>query len=291
MRPYHAFTRKVCLFLVVCLLVSCSALRLGYSNGESVVYWWLNGYVDFEDEQDPWVKRHIANLFQWHRKTQLNEYAQLLAQTQKQLHGNVTQTDVLASYDAVKKSMLLVVDKALPELTDLALALQPQQIAHLEKKFASNNDKYRKEYLRGDFEERQRHRYKKIMKQAEYWFGDFSEEQEAQIRAASNARPLNNELWMEVRLRRQQELIALLKKVQDEKLGRDATMKMLKEYAGAVFGQFGNAEHQALSDASARETARMVSVIVNIATPEQKARAHKRLQQLIDDCHAMAGKA
>lgn len=291
MRPYHAFIRKVCLFLTVCLLVSCSALRLGYNNGESVVYWWLNSYVDFEAEQDLWVKRHIANLFQWHRKTQLNEYAQLLAQTQKQLHGNVTQTDVLASYDAVKKSMLLIVDKALPELTDLALALQPQQIAHLEKKFASNNDKYRKEYLRGDFEQRQRHRYKKIMKQAEYWFGDFSEEQEAQIRAASNARPLNNELWMEVRLRRQQELIALLKKVQDEKLGRDATMKMLKEYAGGVFGQFGNAEHQALSDASARETARMVSVIVNIATPEQKARAHKRLQQLIDDCHAMAGKA
>src|SRR5688572_13454835 len=109
MRPYHAFIRKVCLFLTVCLLVSCSALRLGYNNGESVVYWWLNSYVDFEAEQDPWVKRHIANLFQWHRKTQLNEYAQLLAQTQKQLHGNVTQTDVLASYDAVKKSMLLVV--------------------------------------------------------------------------------------------------------------------------------------------------------------------------------------
>jgi hypothetical protein len=168
------------------------------------------------------------------------------------------------------------------------LALQPQQIAHLEKKFASNNDGYRKEYLRGDLEQRQLARYKKVMKQAEYWFGDFSREQQAQIRAASDARPLNNELRLALRLRRQQELIALLKKVQNEKLGREATMALLKDYVAGVFGQFGDKQHKAFYDASKDGSARMVTTIINIATPAQKAHAVKKLQRWIEDCHALA---
>jgi hypothetical protein len=288
MRPCRAFTLTIFLLLCACLLAGCSALRLGYSNGESVAYWWLNGYVDFEADQRPWVTKHIANLFAWHRNTQLDEYAELLTHTQQQLQHNVTQADVLNQYEALTKSAQVLVDQALPELTDLALALQPQQIAHLEKKFASNNDGYRKEYLRGDLEQRQLARYKKVMKQAEYWFGDFSREQQAQIRAASDARPLNNELRLALRLRRQQELIALLKKVQNEKLGREATMALLKDYVAGVFGQFGDKQHKAFYDASKDGSARMVTTIINIATPAQKAHAVKKLQRWIEDCHALA---
>jgi hypothetical protein len=290
MWPYRAFTLKAFLVLVACLLVGCSALRLGYSNGESVAYWWLNGYIDIERDQQPWVKKHIANLFEWHRNTQLGEYAKLLTHAQQRLDHSVTQADVLAEYDAVKKSGLVVVDKALPELTDLALALQPQQIAHLEKKFASNNDEYRREYLRGDLEKRQHDRYTKVMKQAEYWFGDFSHTQEAQIRAASDARPLNNELVLQMRLRRQQQLIALLKKVQQEKLGREATAALLKNYALGALEQFDNQEHRAFSEASRIGTAQMVATIINIATPQQKAHAKKRLQRWVEDVHALSRK-
>ncbi|MDB5771110.1 MAG: hypothetical protein JWM42_1484 [Burkholderia sp.] len=290
MRSNRAFAQKISIVVLVCMLAACSALRLGYSNGESVVYWWLNGYVDIEAEQQPWVKKHIANLFAWHRKTQLNEYAKLLtnAQTQLQLQRQVTQVDVLRDTDAFKASVETLVDKALPELTDLALALQPQQIAHLEKKFVSNNDSYRKDYLRGDVEQRQLFRYKKVMKQAEYWFGNFNREQEARIRAASDERSLNNEMGLQMRLRRQQELIALLKKVQNEKLGREATMALLKNYAAGVADHFGDAQHKAFFSASKDGTARMIATIVNIATPEQKARAREKLQRLIEDCHTMA---
>jgi hypothetical protein len=288
MRSHRAFTLKLFLIVFACLLVGCSALRLGYSNGESVVYWWLNGYVDVEADQQPWVKKHISKLFAWHRKTQLGEYAKLLRHIQHQLKGDVTPAEVLHDFDAVEKSGQVLVDKALPELTDLALALQPQQIAHLEKKFASNNDAYRKDNLRGDVEKRQLARYKKVMRQAEYWFGDFSREQEAQIRAASDARPLNYELLLQMRLRRQQEMIALLKKVQNEKLGREATMVLLKDYVGGVFKQFGDKEHQAFYEASRQGMARMVTTIVQIATPEQKARASQKLQRWIEDSQALA---
>ena len=133
------------------------------------------------------------------------------AQVYLGLRRDVTTADVNAFYDDMRKRGQVLVDKALPDLTDLALSLQQQQIAHIEKKFASNNDSFRKDYLKGDIEHRQRYRYKKALEQAEHWFGDFSREQQAQIRAASDARPWNNELWMAERLQRQRELILLQK--------------------------------------------------------------------------------
>lgn len=291
MRVPRAFSARFSLFLLACVLAGCSALRIGYSNGDTFVYWWLNGYVDFTDNQKPWVKAHIDNLLAWHRKTQLKDYAKVLAQVQQRLQQRVTPADVQSEFDALKKRALLVADKAMPELTDLAMSLQPEQIAHLEKKLASNNDKYRKENLRGSLEERQERRYKQVMKHAEYWFGDFSREQEAQIRAASEARPLNNELLLAERMRRQQELIRMLKKIQAERPTREAVTAMLKNYATAVAaGPFTYTENKAFFDASSEGTVQMAALIINMATPEQKAHAVKRLQKLIDDCNTLASK-
>lgn len=288
MRSCRDWLAWVSIFLFTCMLAGCSALRIGYANGETVLYWWLDGYVDFDSSQKPWVQRDIENLFAWHRTTQLPDYARLFAQAQRELQHPATPAAVLEEYAALKKRAMIVLDRAMPDLADLASSLTPQQIAHLEKKFASNNDKYRKENLRGDLEERQHSRFRKVMKQAEYWFGNFSARQEAQIRAASDARPLDNELWMAERMRRQQELIRILKRIQAEKPGRDAALAMLQAHAAAAFRLFTYDEHKAFFDASAAATANMVALIVNIATPEQKAHAARRLQTLIDDCRSLS---
>jgi hypothetical protein len=181
-----------------------------------------------------------------------------------------------------------VIDQALPDLADLALSLEPQQIAHIEKKFASNNDTYRKDYLRGNLEDRQQYRFKKVMKQAEYWFGDFSRAQEARIRAASDARPLNNELRLAERVRRQQALIRGLKKIRAERLDRDAVIAMLREQVADVFDGTGRQDNKMPSDAFDDGTAQLVALIWNIATPSQKAHAADRAEKLIEDCHTLA---
>lgn len=291
MQPYRAFYARVSIFLLVCLLAGCSALRIGYANGDTFVYWWLDGYVDFTDDQKPWVRAHIDRLFAWHRKTQLPAYAQYLAQVQQRLQKErTTPAEVMADIDMIKKRALLVLEKSLPELTDLALSMHPEQIAHLERKFASNNDKYRKEYLHGSIEDRQRHRYKKIMKQAEHWLGDFTPEQEAQIRAASDARTLNYELWLAERIRRQQEMLGMLKKIRAEHPSREATAAMLREHMARSIENFTYAENKAFFDGSTEGMANTVAIIVNVATPAQKAHAIKRLQKLIEDCQQLASK-
>lgn len=288
MRVRRSFAAKLGLLVLAGVLAGCNTLRLGYANGDSVAYWWLNGYVDFNDGQKPWIRARINRLLAWHRSTQLREYEQLLSLAQQRIQHKVAPADVQAEYATLKKQALQTVDKALPELADLALSLQPQQLAHLEKKLASNNDKYRKDNLRGSLEDRQARRYGQLMKHAEYWFGNFSQEQQAQIRAASYARPLNNDAWLVERMRRQQELLQLLRKIQAERPARDAVATMLKGYVATSADYFTYAENRAFFDASSEGTAQVAALVINLATPQQKAHAAKRLQKWIEDCRALA---
>lgn len=291
MRPDRNLLFRLSLVVFALVLAGCSAIRLGYANGDTVTYWWMNSYVDFTDEQKPMVRSHIDKLLAWHRRTQLHDYAQFLGHMQQRVQSNqVKRVDVQADLDAIKKRAVLVFEKAVPELTELAMTIQPEQIAHLEKKFASNNEKYRKENLTGSVEDRQAERFKKVMKQAEYWYGDFSKEQKAQIRAASEARPLNNELWLAERVRRQQEMIRMLRKIHAEKPSREAVSAMVRDYIARSADNFTYAENKAFFEASRDGLAQVITVIMNIATPAQREHAVKRLQKWIDDSQALASR-
>lgn len=95
--PFGRFTYAVLALLLV-VMAGCSGLRLAYNNGDTVLYWWLNAYVDLDRDQKGWVRDDIDKLFDWHRKTQLKDYVDILRTGQKQLQGNITQADLMADY-------------------------------------------------------------------------------------------------------------------------------------------------------------------------------------------------
>ncbi|MEC5160043.1 MULTISPECIES: DUF6279 family lipoprotein [unclassified Janthinobacterium] len=290
--PFRGGRLQQCLLvLLLVLLAGCSSLRLSYNNGDTLLYWWLNAYVDLESDQKGWVQKDIDKMFHWHRQTQLKDYVQVLTNAQRQLQSNPTQADLLATYADIKTRAQAVIVKAEPDLADLARSLRPEQIAQMEKKFTKNNEDYRKKYLRGDAAKRQKFRYQKSMEQFELWFGSFSREQEELIRQASDARPLNNELWFEERLRRQRSIIGLAQKVQREKLGKEATVALIHKLIVESFERMEHSEQKAFFDAYNEGTARLVLTVIKTATPTQKAHAVKRMQGWIDDFNSLAAEA
>jgi hypothetical protein len=280
------------LMLLIVVAAGCSSIRLTYDHGDTLLYWWLNAYVDLDSDQKAWVKQDIDKLFQWHRKTQLNDYAQFLAGAQKQLQADkVTQADLLADYDDVMKRTQALLIRALPDLTDLARSLKPEQIEAMEKKFAKNNDEFRKKNMKGDATKQQQFRYDKSMEQFELWFGSFSDEQEAQIRKASDARPLDNQLWLDERMRRQNAILAAVRKVQSEKLGKEATTAVLRDLINDSFGPSQHAGHEAFFESYKVGTAQLVLTVIKLANAEQKDHAIKRMQGWIDDFKGLAAEA
>ncbi|MDB5906916.1 MAG: hypothetical protein JWP34_1030 [Massilia sp.] len=278
------------LFLIALMVVAagCSSVRFTYNHGDTLLYWWLNNYLDLDSDQAGWVKKDIDNLFQWHRKTQLKDYVQLLQNGQRQLAGNLGHADLISDYDDIKARSELLAYKALPEIADLARSVRPEQIAQMEKRFAKNNEDFRKKFMRGDNEQQQKARFKKSMEQFDLWFGGFSPEQEAALRKASDARALDNNIWLDERIRRQKFIVSTLRKIQQEKLSKDATVSLLHNLVKELFGRFDAPERKAFFDAYTDGTIQMILAAVKIATPTQKAHAQKRMQGWIDDFNALA---
>ena len=286
--PFQNRLMYALLTLMLVVVAGCSSLRLAYNNGDTVLYWWLNAYVDLDRDQKGWVREDIDKLFDWHRKTQLRDYVEILRKGQKQVQGNPTQADLMADYSEIKSRTQSLLLKAAPDLADLARSLKPEQVAQMEKKFKSNNDDYRKKFLTGDQEKRQQLRYKKSMEQFELWFGSFSSEQEALIRKASDARPLDNEIWLDERSRRQRNVLALVQKVQNEKLGKEATVALINTLIKDSFDRLEHSDRKAFFDAFENSTAQMILTVIKIATPAQKTHAVKRMQGWIDDFNSLA---
>ncbi|MBA5685915.1 hypothetical protein H3H39_02465 [Duganella sp. LX47W] len=288
-----ALRRTARLFLlgIMLLLAACSSLQLAYNHGDTLLYWWLDGYVDLESDQKPWVRQDIDEFFQWHRKTELRDYAQVLQTARRQLQGTPTEADLLGDYEDIRERTRLLLLKALPQLAELARSLRPQQIAQIEKKFASNNDTFRHKNMKGDREHQLAFRYDKAMDQFELWFGNFSREQEAAIRQASDARPLDNALWLDQRMRRQRAILALLRQVQRDKLGQEATMTLIRTLIDDSFARRDQGDRKDFFEVYDQDTAQLVLTVIQLATPAQKAHALKRMQGWIDDCNTLAAQA
>ena len=289
--PPTAFLRVRLLFLValIALLSACSTIRFTYNHGDTLLYWWLNAYLDLDSDQSDWVKKDIDSLLQWHRTTQLRDYAGLMSKMQRQLgDGNVTQDELLSDYRDIKARTELLAFKALPQLADLAMSIKPEQIAQMEKKFAKNNDDFRKKFMSGSVEDQQKARYKKSMEQFDLWFGNFSRDQEAAIRKASDARPLDNDVWLQERMLRQKKIVALLQRVQKDKLNKEQTMAAIHDLLRDFFDRMDAPDRKAFFDAYINSTSKFILTVIRLTTPEQKAHAQKRMQGWINDFNALA---
>jgi len=178
--------------------------------------------------------------------------------------------------------------RAVPEMTTLALSIKPDQIADIERKFNSKNQEYRQKFIEGSTEKRQRARFKKAMDQLELWFGNFSSEQEAILRKTMDARPLDNEVWLEERVWRQRRILTLLRKFQQEKPSREQAAAQITAMQRELFSRIDSPERKAFYETSIDQTTKFILTAIRIATPAQKKHAQDRMQGWINDFQALA---
>jgi Family of unknown function (DUF6279) len=286
--PSWGRVRMLLLIALMALAAGCSTVRFSYHHGDTLLYWWLNSYVDFDNEQSNWVKREIDGFFRWHQSTQLRDYAAMLSKWQRQLAGNPSQADLLADYREIKSKAEAMAFRAAPQMADLAHSITPGQIANIERKFSKNNEDYRKKFVSADLERQHKLRYEKSMDQLQLWFGPFSHDQKAILRKASDARPLVYDVLQQERKLRQQKVLALLRRVQQEKLNKEQTTAAVTAMLREFFDRDQSPERKQFFDAYSDDTTKFVLTAIRLATPEQKAHAQERMQGWINDFNALA---
>ena len=199
------------LLLALAWLAGCSGARLAYNNADTVVRWMANDYFALEGPQEDDFKARLARFHAWHRSEELPRYSVLMTSAGDKLADGLTAPELLWAWESVKGGYRRMAAHAAPELAAVLATLTPAQFDRLDQKFAESGAEYAKKYLKGGEAEQRKRRDKRNLDLMREWFGDLSDEQEAQLKISSAKLPLLYELRLQNRERRQGEFVALLK--------------------------------------------------------------------------------
>ena len=276
--------------LLLPALSGCSALRLGYANGPQLAWWWIDGYFDFSREQAPQVKQALDRWFEWHRNSQLPDYAALLASARRQVLDNATPALVCRWQDRVREQLEPALARATADFADIVPGLGDAQFKHLEQKYAKLIDEMRADFLQADAAERQRESLKRAVERTERVYGSLDDAQLRVIAAGVAASPFNPELWLLERQRRQRDTLQVLKRLVAERSDRDQRIAALRALVQRT-ERSPNPEYRAYQLKLGDYNCALAAQIHNATTPTQRQKARDNLKGWEEDLKALIAPA
>ena len=277
----------------VLLITACSSIRLGYNNADTLLVYALDSYLDLDDRQSQLAKERLRNLMAWHRATQLSGYAQLVEDAQRKVGANGTQVsadDILALQRDMNSRLVVFGEQAAPDLAQLLTTLTPAQIDRFAGKLATDTSKARREMLKIAGRETPEDRVKRYAERAESWLGSVSRAQFDLLRASLADRPDGGAQWMAERERRQNNLVALMRRALDERAAVDRVAGWLREYF-ADMADPADAAQRAAVHAWRRANAELMAQLVNSASADQRAALNRKLRGYAQDFSSLAAEA
>ncbi len=268
------------------LLTGCSALRLGYANGPQLAWWWIDGYFDFPSAQAGPVKRGIERWFEWHRGSQLPEYAALLAAAQAQVLEPTTPALACQWQGRVRAAAEPALQRAITEFAEVVPGLGEAQFRHLEQKHAKLIDDMRDEFLQPDAAERQRASVERAVERAERVYGRLAEPQRRVIAQGVAASPFDPELWLKERQRRQRDTATTLRRLVADKADRDTRVAALRALVERS-ERSPDAAYRTYQQRLGEYNCALAAQIHNATTPAQRQKARDNLKGWEDDLRSL----
>lgn len=277
--------------LLLMLLQGCSALKLAYKQADTLLYWRLDSYADFSDEQAPRVHEGLAQFLRWHQREQLPAYADLLQRLRPLMADAIPPEQACTLLEQVRGTLETSLDPAHWPLVWLATDLSEEQLRHIERKQASSDAEWKKEWITGvDREQLIKLRFEQVLSRSEMLYGRLGETQKAVIRAELANSVFEPQRNFAERQRRQQDLIQVLRKIRGEKLGVEAARVQLKGLMARSLHPPDPA-YQRYSQALIREGCQTFARLHQATTGAQREKAAQTLKSYEDDFRLLAGQA
>ena len=284
-----SLTKNLIIGVCLCCLSACSALRIGYNQGETLVWWWIDSYADFNAEQAPRVKDAIRQWFAWHRATQLPGYADLLVSAQGQVLQPLTPEQACRWADDLRGRIEPLMTQALPLAAPLLPTLTAEQLAHVERQYRKKNDEVREEFLQDKPEERLKASTQRVIERGEMLYGKLDDRQRGMLAAAMSASPFDANVWFAERQAMQRETLLALRKVSaqgEAGPGRNAAALAALQ-ALAQRARQPPAAYGAYQRRLAEYNCALAAQLHNSTTPAQRQAARAKLKSWEDDVRAL----
>jgi hypothetical protein len=265
--------RALLLAALAALLAACSSVtRVAYNNAPFAATWVVDDWFDLHDGQRDWVKGRFGRLVAWHRANELPAYERLLQDTAARAATRLTEEDMRRIYGEMRVLYQRTMRQAIPDMADFLLQVHPEQVEHLARRFAEDNEKAIKERLRGTPRERLEARAKRYVERIDDWTGRLSAAQRDLVRARVAAIEDLAAEWMGDRRFRQSETLRLVR-------ARPAREGMIAGLTRIIIetDAWRRPDYAAKLKARDEQVIAMLAALDATLTAEQRATLHRKL--------------
>lgn len=282
------FLRIIGLLFVAAALQGCSAIKYVYGNVQHLGYWYIDGYADFNEDQEPLVKDAIARVHQWHRTQELARIVETLQRAEKLATGEITADQMCGLVGELRASVERLSERAEPEIVAIARELKQPQFTHIEQKQARANTEYRKDWIAISATERFEKRTKQLVERSEMIYGDLDERQRALVRQQVERSSFDVRAADAERRRRQQDTLATLKQLSARQMSAEQARPLVKAYFNRMLDSPDPA-HREYQKKLMREFCQGLAASHNVTTAQQRQVAVRRLQNYQTSLRELSG--
>src|SRR5258706_78023 len=267
------------------VLASCSLTRLvfsnvtiAYNNATPVIAWMVDDYVDLTEPQKDWGRDRLSRTIAWHRGQGLPEYRRFFEKLSAQVADNVSVEEARTAHREVRGHYRRLLEHMLPDMAELLLQLDADQIAQVERKFSVENRKIVKESVDGTPEKRSARRARRYFEQLEEWTGRLNASQRELIASRLKTMPEHVEERLAERGYRQAGIVALAR-------SRPAREQAIAELRRLVIEaeSWRRPEYQQKVRERDEQLFEMISPLSQTLSANQRARLQQRLRSFMRD--------
>jgi hypothetical protein len=265
------------------LLGGCAMVRIAYNNAEPLVRYTAHDYFDLDERQSEQFRKRLLQFHDWHRRTELPLYADLLRTATTRSANGVSREDLTWAAEELRARYRVIITRAVEDAAPILATLTPAQIVELEKRLARANAKYAREFLPADEDRRFRAQARRLVGRFKDWTGTLSDEQEDRIGRFVTAHLHTTQMRFENRKRWQREAVGLIREVR--------TPKELAPRLADIFVQPANHRLPEYVQALVAWESDLTDLVLDIdrtLTPEQRAHALHRMQRYAEDFEALS---
>lgn len=255
--------------LATLALGGCSAVRLGYANSPSLVYWWMDSYADFSSEQSAPLRADLETVYDWHRSMELPRLVQQLRDLQAMAPHDVTPEQVCRVVDAVQERVQVTLERMVPAIASVAPTVQSAQLAHFGKSLETRERKWQEEWLLPPLPERNRHRARQWLQRLESFYGTLDKAQVAHINAHMTQSVVSPEKQLREIQRRHQDILLTFKRIREKALQKEATRGELQALLGRSLHS-PDATYRRYAEQVRQESCQLMAELHNRSSPAQR---------------------
>lgn len=274
--------RALIVALSLLLLPGCSTIKLAYNNLDTLANWAADDAVDFSDLQEAQFDSEFAELWRWHRTTQLARYAADLRDLAGQSAQPVSVEQAQAFALRANRHSLQLFEAALPAAARLLATLDEQQIERLLSRLREQRSEQLKERAAMTVEDWREAARKDMHKALKDWVGPLDDAQTRRVAQWASQRQAEPQQWLEYQAAWEDVFHALL---------RTRTSPDFEQRLRAHFDESKDLRNEALDRAAERDRAQWFALMRDLSallTPKQRARFQERLTDLADDLEELA---